>query len=65
MPTDAICNFVYYFLDLMEMQGRQLTPEQDALEHIVAFKDKPFLEERFIDSFKGRCTLLISVYIVI
>ncbi|XP_074468762.1 uncharacterized protein LOC141753956 isoform X2 [Sebastes fasciatus] len=38
----------------MEKQRRQLTPEQDALEHIVACRDKPFLEERFIDSFKGR-----------
>ncbi|XP_059205277.1 uncharacterized protein LOC131984472 [Centropristis striata] len=38
----------------MEMQRRQLTPEEDALEHIVPCRDKPFLEERFIDSFKGR-----------
>ncbi|MED6289138.1 hypothetical protein CHARACLAT_033227 [Characodon lateralis] len=30
------------------------TPEQDALEHIVACKDKPFLEEQFINPFKGR-----------
>ncbi|XP_039675540.1 uncharacterized protein LOC120570916 isoform X5 [Perca fluviatilis] len=38
----------------MEKQRRQLSPEQDALEHIVAHRDKPFLEERFIDFFKGR-----------
>ncbi|XP_045915514.1 uncharacterized protein LOC123977076 [Micropterus dolomieu] len=38
----------------MEKKRRQLTPEQDALGHIVACKDKPFLEERFIDSSKGR-----------
>ncbi|XP_026156664.1 uncharacterized protein LOC113126760 [Mastacembelus armatus] len=38
----------------MEKQRADLTPEQDALEHIVAGQDKPFLEERFIDSFKGR-----------
>ncbi|XP_014851727.1 PREDICTED: uncharacterized protein LOC106923279 isoform X2 [Poecilia mexicana] len=38
---------------MKEQRGKQ-TPEQDALEHIVACKDKPFLEERFIDSFKGR-----------
>nr|XP_046274081.1 uncharacterized protein LOC124074833 isoform X2 [Scatophagus argus] len=38
----------------MDKQRRQLTPEQDALEHIVACRDKPFLEERYIDSFKGR-----------
>lgn len=44
----------------MEMQQRKRTPEQDALEHIAAFKDKPFLEERFIDSFKGRCILVIT-----
>ncbi|XP_036948803.1 uncharacterized protein LOC119016720 isoform X3 [Acanthopagrus latus] len=30
------------------------TPKQDALVHIVACKDKSFLEERYIDSFKGR-----------
>ncbi|XP_067468322.1 uncharacterized protein [Thunnus thynnus] len=38
----------------MENERRQLTPEQDALEHIVACRDKPFLEGRFIDLFKGR-----------
>ncbi|XP_040928788.1 uncharacterized protein LOC114865608 isoform X2 [Betta splendens] len=38
----------------MEMQKKQQTPEQDALEHIVSCRDKPFLEERLIDSFKGR-----------
>ncbi|GLD59403.1 uncharacterized protein AKAME5_001140500 [Lates japonicus] len=38
----------------MEKQKRPLTPEEDALEHIVARRDKPFLEERYIDSFKGR-----------
>ncbi|XP_075962356.1 uncharacterized protein LOC142965335 isoform X3 [Anarhichas minor] len=38
----------------MDKQRRQLTPEQDALEHILACRDKRFLEERFIDSFKGR-----------
>lgn len=38
----------------MESQRRQLTPEQDALEHIVACRDKPFLEEIYIDAFKGR-----------
>lgn len=47
----------------MEVQRRQLTPEQDALEHIVDCRDKSFLEERFIDSLKGRCTLLIAVYV--
>ncbi|XP_034057491.1 uncharacterized protein LOC117536655 isoform X1 [Gymnodraco acuticeps] len=38
----------------MEKQRRQLTPEQDALEYIVACRDKPFLEEKFINSFKGK-----------
>ncbi|KAM4725561.1 uncharacterized protein FYW61_013665 isoform 2-T3 [Anableps anableps] len=38
----------------MKQQRGKQTPEQDALEHIVACKDKPFLEEQFIDSFKGR-----------
>ena len=45
----------------MEEQKRSLTPAEDALEHIVACRDKPFLEERHIDSFKGRLYLLISV----
>ncbi|XP_039675539.1 uncharacterized protein LOC120570916 isoform X4 [Perca fluviatilis] len=40
--------------DAVEQQDRQLTPEQDALEHIKACSDKPFLKERFIDSLKGR-----------
>ncbi|XP_034748086.1 uncharacterized protein LOC117956880 isoform X2 [Etheostoma cragini] len=38
----------------MEKERRKMSPEQDALEHIVACRDKPFLEERFIDFFKGR-----------
>ncbi|CAJ1082997.1 uncharacterized protein LOC117827743 isoform X1 [Xyrichtys novacula] len=38
----------------MEDERRKLTPEQDALEHIASRKDKPFLEGRYIDSFKGR-----------
>ncbi|KAK5883248.1 hypothetical protein CesoFtcFv8_019600 [Champsocephalus esox] len=38
----------------MEKQRRQLTPEQDALEYIVACRDKPFLEEKLINSFKGK-----------
>ncbi|XP_028256549.1 uncharacterized protein LOC114432624 isoform X2 [Parambassis ranga] len=37
-----------------EQQGQQLTPEQDALEHIKTCRDKPFLKAAFIDSFKGR-----------
>ncbi|TMS18608.1 Zinc finger MYM-type protein 4 [Larimichthys crocea] len=35
-------------------QKRQPTPEQDAEEHIKAGRDKPFLEEMFIDHQKGR-----------
>ncbi|XP_065804365.1 uncharacterized protein [Labrus bergylta] len=38
----------------MENERPQLTPEQDALEHIFACKDKPFLEGRYIDASKGR-----------
>lgn len=40
------------FLAVMEKWKRP--PEEEALEHIVARRDKPFLEERYIDSFKGR-----------
>lgn len=50
-------NIVFFFEIFpadMESQRRQLTPEQDALEHIVACRDKPFLEEIYIDAFKGR-----------
>ena len=45
------------------MPGRssRKTPEQDAVEHIVLGRDKPFLEIQFINAFKG--TLFIS-YIV-
>ncbi|XP_034027942.1 uncharacterized protein LOC117512090 [Thalassophryne amazonica] len=38
----------------MKRRRRRLSPEEDALEHIVAYTDKPFLEERFIDPSKGR-----------
>lgn len=36
-----------------EQQVNQPTPEQDALEHIKTYKDKPFLEGIFTDPFKG------------
>lgn len=39
--------------DDVERQGRHRTPEQDALEHIKACRDKPFLEAMFIDPHKG------------
>lgn len=32
----------------------QLPPVEDALKHIAAWTDKPFLEERYIDTFKGK-----------
>uniref|UniRef100_A0A3P8TAJ8 SET domain-containing protein n=1 Tax=Amphiprion percula TaxID=161767 RepID=A0A3P8TAJ8_AMPPE len=38
----------------MEKRGGKITPEQDALQYIAACRDKPFLEERFIDSLKGK-----------
>lgn len=38
----------------MEDQRREVTPEQDALEHIAACRDKHFLEKRYIDVIKGR-----------
>lgn len=47
------------FTDVVEQQAvkktqkRQLTPEQDAEKHIKAGRDKPFLEEMFIDRLKG------------
>lgn len=33
---------------------RRKTPDQDALEHIVQGEDKAFLEERFINEYKGK-----------
>ncbi|CAG5889514.1 unnamed protein product [Menidia menidia] len=41
------------FPAVMEKRNRQLTPAEDALEHIVACRDKPFLEQHFIDSYIG------------
>ncbi|XP_068188438.1 uncharacterized protein [Antennarius striatus] len=37
----------------MNKQSPDLSPEQDAQQHIKACRDKPFLEERFIDPIKG------------
>ena len=37
-----------------------LTPVQDALEHIKAQRDKGFLQEKFIDSFKGLWNLSVD-----
>ncbi|XP_057692100.1 uncharacterized protein LOC130915906 isoform X1 [Corythoichthys intestinalis] len=33
---------------------RRKSPEQDAVEHIIEEKDKTFIEERFINHYKGR-----------
>ncbi|TNN51936.1 Histone-lysine N-methyltransferase pr-set7 [Liparis tanakae] len=40
--------------DAAEQEDLQLTPEQDAVEHIKAQQDKPFLEERLMNPYKGR-----------
>lgn len=47
------------FSAAMEDQRRELTPEQDALEHIAACRDKHFLEERYIDAIKGRMNVIL------
>ncbi|XP_037831688.1 uncharacterized protein LOC108247922 isoform X3 [Kryptolebias marmoratus] len=39
--------------DLLQQTEKQIFV-QDAVEHIKTRKDKPFLQEKFIDSFKGR-----------
>lgn len=49
--------------DDVDQQGGQLTPEQDALQHIKACKDKSFLKEMFINSTKG-WTPLVAVMVV-
>lgn len=36
------------------MEDQQLTPEEDALKHIAACIDKPFLEERYVDALKDK-----------
>ncbi|KAL3045393.1 hypothetical protein OYC64_013628 [Pagothenia borchgrevinki] len=38
----------------MTQRSRRKTPEQDAIDHIILGRDKPFLEARFINTFKGR-----------
>ncbi|KAL7398798.1 hypothetical protein ABVT39_015524 [Epinephelus coioides] len=35
-------------------ERRRKTPDKDAVEHIICGEDKPFLEGRFINTFKGR-----------
>lgn len=34
-------------------QTKEMTPKQDALEHICSGKDKAFLKETFVNSSKG------------
>ncbi|XP_041867585.1 uncharacterized protein LOC121656583 isoform X2 [Melanotaenia boesemani] len=43
--------------DAVEQHGSQLTPFEDALEHMKTCRDKAFLQEKFIDLFKGRGVL--------
>ncbi|KAJ4925111.1 hypothetical protein JOQ06_017848 [Pogonophryne albipinna] len=38
----------------MTQRSRRKTPEQDAIDHIILGRDKPFLEARFINTFKGK-----------
>ncbi|KAI4799829.1 hypothetical protein KUCAC02_016629 [Chaenocephalus aceratus] len=40
----------------MTQRSRSKTAEQDAIEHIILVRDKPFLEARFINTFKGDAT---------
>lgn len=56
--------FVMYFIFLavMETKKRHLTPEQDALEHILHFKDKSFLEERPIDAVDGKNVFFLLLF---
>ncbi|KAI9516392.1 hypothetical protein NQZ68_015893 [Dissostichus eleginoides] len=37
----------------MTQRSRRKTPEQDAIEHIILGRDKPFLDTRYINTFKG------------
>ena len=46
----------------MTARGRRKSPEQDAVDHINLGKDKPILEEKLIDKFKGK--LLISYHVL-
>ncbi|KAG7219912.1 hypothetical protein INR49_018741 [Caranx melampygus] len=39
---------------MTEKRRRRKTPEQDAVEHILLGEDKPFLEGKFINKYKGR-----------
>lgn len=48
----------------MEKQKPFLTPEQDALNHIANGKDKAFLEQRFINSFKGLIFVFLSIFLL-
>lgn len=41
------------FLYVAGDQTKKITPKQDALEHICAYRDKPFLKETFINTSKG------------
>lgn len=52
----------FIFLAVMETK-RHLTPEQDALEHILHFKDKSFLEERPIDAVDGKNVFFSSYFV--
>lgn len=50
------------------MEDQQLPPVEDALKHIAACTDKPFLKERYIDTFKGkfvRTSRIINVILVL
>lgn len=43
---------------------RRMTPEEDAIESILLGRDKPFLEARFIDTFKGKVFMSYSIILM-
>ena len=58
-----VFNVLWELLQLkMTARGRRKSPEQDAVDHIILGKDKPIVEEKLIDTFKGK--LLVSYHVL-
>ena len=57
-----VCNFCLNIVTakMTEEKRKKLTrrksPDQDAMDHIVQGRDKPFLEGKFISTYKGKCS---------
>lgn len=64
MQISSVFNTLVIVAAKMIGRRRRMTPEEDAIENILLGRDKPFLEARFIDTFKGKVFMSYSIILM-